>query len=146
MLRRLLLVSLVAAVAACGSGASTASPAASPASSQATPAPTNAAATAGPATSGPSTEPNVAPSATSMIAACNAVGIRQLPTTKGALVVRIGMGTTVNVVETVPGEAYASGACGAAGDAWLKIDQIGGRSVQTLYGVSPLYAAAGFFR
>jgi hypothetical protein len=81
-----------------------------------------------------------------MVAACGAVGLRKLPSSKGALVVRIAVGTSVAVAETVPGDAYTAGACGTSGDTWLKIDGIGGKDVAALYGAPFLYAAAGFFR
>ncbi len=32
------------------------------------------------------------------------------------------------------------------GDTWLKIDQVGGKGVKTLYGVPFAYAAAGYFK
>lgn len=139
MLRRLLVVAFVAAAAAaCGSGTPTASPAASPTNAQ----------TAAPATA-PTEAPTAAPPAagpTTMNAACNAVGLRKLPSSKGALIVRLGAGTEVRVIETLPGDSYAAGACGNAGDTWLKIDQVDGKAVQALYGVPATYAAAGFFK
>jgi hypothetical protein len=140
MLRRLLVASLAAIVlAGCGSG----SPTPSPSASGATPA----AATAAPAT--PTAEPSAEvtpPEPTTMLAACNAVGLRKLPSSKGALIVRVGAGTSVRVVEVVPGDAYKAGSCGSDGDTWLKVDQVGGKGVKTLYGVEFAYAAAGFFR
>jgi hypothetical protein len=143
MLRRLVFVGLAAVlIGACGSGSS--SPSASTAASPtlaATMAPT-AEPTAQP-TPGPTTGPT---GATTMSAACNAVGLRKLPSSKGALIVRLGAGTQVRVVEIVAGDAYTAGACGTAGDTWLKIDQVGGKGVKGLYGVPFAYAAAGFFK
>ncbi len=143
MLRRLLVASFaVIVVAGCGSG----SPTASPSEPVSTAAP--AVATAAPATA-PTAEPSAAANTagpTTMSAACNAVGLRKLPSSKGALVVRIGAGTSVRVVEVVTGEAYKAGNCGSDGNTWLKIDQVGGKGVKALYGVAVAYSAAGFFK
>jgi len=143
MLRRLLVASFaVVVVAGCGSGGPTASPAASaPASA--------AAATAKPAaaaTEAPSAVVDSVPPSTTMSTACAAVGIRKLPSAKGALIVRLAVGTAVQVVEVVPGDSYKAGKCGIDGDTWLKIDQVGGKGVKALYGVPFAYAAAGFFK
>jgi len=139
MLRRLIVVGFaVVVIAGCGSASPTAAPSASPAD-----VPTTAPTTA------PTEEPVVEPTAvtqTTMTAICNAVGVRKLPSSTGALIVRIGLGAEVRVVEVVPGDPYEAGACGSAGDIWLKVDQAGGKSIQTLYGMSFAYTAAGFFR
>ena len=143
MLRRLLVASFaVIVIAGCGSGSPTASPS-EPASTTA-PAVASAAPAAAP-TSEPSAGPNTA-GPTTMMAACNAVGLRKLPSSKGALVVRIGAGTSVRVAEVVSGEAYKAGTCGSDGNTWLKIDQVGGKGVKSLYGVAFAYSAAGFFK
>jgi len=143
MLRRLLVVGFATIViAACGSGSSTASPGASPSDAPIvtpTETPTETVSEA------PIVEPTPAEPATTT-AACNAVGIRKLPSSSGALIVRVAAGTEVRVVETVVGDAYKVGNCGTAGEAWLKIDQVGGKGVQDLYGVTFAYAAAGFFK
>ena len=140
MLRRLLVVGLAAIVlAGCGSGNPTASPSASVAPpAQVTEAPAVT-------TEEPSVE-TTPPEPTTMSAACNAVGLRKLPSAKGALIVRIGAGTAVRVIEVVPGDAYTAGNCGIDGDTWLKIDQVDGKGVKTLYGVEFAYTAAGFFK
>jgi hypothetical protein len=143
MLRRLLVVGFTTIViAGCGSGSATTAPAASPVASPSdapivTPTETT--------TEAPIVEPTPA-DATTTTAACNAVGIRKLPSSSGALIVRVAAGTEVRVVETVVGDAYKVGNCGTAGETWLKIDQVGGEGVQDLYGVTFAYAAAGFFR
>lgn len=138
MLRRLLATAFAAAViAGCGSGSPTASPAVSPAVTPPA-APTAA------STEAPPSEPGViAP--TTMSAACTAVGVRKLPSSTGTLIVRLAAGTRVRVVEVVPGDPYEAGRCGTGGDTWLKIDQVGGKDVETVYGVAVAYAAAGFF-
>ena len=143
MLRRLLVASFaVVVVAGCGSGGPTASPAASaPASAAAS---TTKPATA--ATEAPSAVVDSVPPSTTMSTACAAVGIRKLPSSKGALIVRLAVGTSVQVVEVVPGDSYKAGKCGIDGDTWLKIDQVGGKGVKALYGVPFAYAAAGFFK
>ena len=139
MLRRLLVVGFAAIViAGCGSGSSTPSPEASPSDAPiVTPTET--------VTEAPIVEPTPA-EVTTTTAACNAVGIRKLPSSSGALIVRVGAGTEVRVVETVVGDAYKAGNCGTAGDTWLKIDQVDGKDVKALYGVTFAYAAAGFFK
>ncbi len=139
MLRRLLVVGFIAlAIAACGSDSATESPEAAPSDAPVvTPTETPTDAPIDDLTPG---EP------TTTTAACNAVGVRKKASTDGALIVRVGAGTEVRVVETVVGDAYTAGNCGAAGDAWLKIDQVGGKDVQALYKVEFAYAAAGFFR
>lgn len=142
MLRRLIVVGFavlaVTVIAGCGSASPTAAPSASPAD-----VPTTAPTTA--PTEDPAAEPTAA-TQTTMTAICNAVGVRKLPSSTGALIVRIGLGAEVRVVEVVPGDPYKAGACGSAGDVWLRIDQVGGKSVKALYGVSSAYTAAGFFR
>ena len=143
MLRRLLVVGFATIViAACGSGSSTASPGASPSDAPIvtpTETPTETVSEA------PIVEPTPA-EVTTTTAACKAVGIRKLPSSSGALIVRVAAGTEVRVVETVVGDAYKAGNCGTAGDTWLKIDQVGGKGVKALYGVTFAYAAAGFFK
>jgi hypothetical protein len=81
-----------------------------------------------------------------MTAACNAVALRKLPSSKGALVIRVVGGTPVRVAEIVNGDPYAAGNCGIAGDTWLKIDQVDGKDAKALYGAPVVYAAAGFFK
>ncbi len=61
------------------------------------------------------------------------------------MIVRAKAGTKVRVVETVPGDAYEAGSCGTAGDTWLKVDRVGGKSIKTVYGVPFGFVAAGFF-
>ena len=143
MLRRLLVASFaVVVIAGCGSGSPTASPAASGSASAA------ASTTKPPAASSEASTPalDTVPPTTTMSTACAAVGIRKLPSSKGALIVRLAAGTAVQVVEVVPGDAYKAGKCGTDGDTWLKIDQVGGKGVKALYGVPFAYAAAGFFK
>ena len=143
MLRRLLVVGFATIViAGCGSGSATTSPVASPA---ALPSGAPIATPAETVTEAPIVEPTLA-EPTTTTAACNAVGVRKLPSSSGALIVRVAAGTEVRVVETVVGDAYKVGNCGTAGEAWLKIDQVGGKGVQDLYGVTFAYAAAGFFK
>lgn len=139
MLRRLIVVGFaIVVIAGCGSGSPTGAP-----SSSAAVVPTTAPTTA--PTEEPVVEPTAAPQ-TTMTAICNAIGVRKLPSSTGALIVRIGLGAEIRVVEVLPGDPYEAGACGSAGDVWLKIDQVGGKSVKTLYGVSSAYTAAGFFK
>lgn len=138
MLRRILVGGLLAVgVAACGGASPTASPEAS------SPAPSVAPAiTLAPE---PTAPPPDATGAT-VKAACDAVSLRKSPSTTAELVGRVYIGTKVRVVETVTGDAYTVGACGTSGDTWHKIDKIGGKTVQSLYGVPFVFSAAGFFK
>lgn len=134
------LVVLSILVAACGIGeAPSPSPTPEPAPTQ---APTEA-----PATEPPSLEPEptAQPEVVRMLALCEGVAIRTEPSTTAELVTRVAKLTKVRVAETLQGEAYEAGACGADGTTWIKIDRINGTSVRKLYGVRFGYAAAGFF-
>ena len=132
---------LLVLLAACGG--SEASPSAS-AGAAVTEAPIESSA---PEVEEPSAEPEAtaAPDTVRLVALCAGVGIRKGPTTGDDLLVRVNKGTKVRVVETVTGDPYEAGSCGTSGDDWLKIDRIGGKSVETLYGVPYGYAAGGFF-
>lgn len=145
MLRRALAVT-VAALIVVGCGGST--PTAAPSS----PAPSSAAPTVMPDVT-PATAPSVEPSASpsnalpaTMTAACIAVGLRKTPSTTGALAARISTGATVHAVEVVAGDAYKVTACGSSGNAWYKIDEVNGKTVQALYGVPFVYSASGMYR
>ena len=134
---------LMGVVAACGGSA--ASPTTPP-----TEAPTEAPVPTGSAVA--TEAPSDAASATPTIAArttaaakCAGVALRKEPSTTGEVIVRAKAGTKVRVVETVPGDAYEAGTCGTAGDTWLKVDRVGGKSIKTLYGVPFGFVAAGFF-
>jgi hypothetical protein len=143
MLRKLIAAGLVAlAVASCGSGSATPSPSASTAPGSSS-------------TAGASDAPTVAPSdavptetalpAGTMTAACDSVALRKKASTSGAVVARVKVGTTVHVAATVNGTAYTPGGCGVNGKSWLKIDQVDGKTVKSLYGSTYVYAAAGLF-
>ncbi len=144
MLRRLLAASLVLAgvvsLAACG-GSSPTEPPASP----------SAAPSASPAVSAePSSQPSAAPTPadalpSTVVAMCNGVALRTTASTSGNLVARVSTGVKVRAAEVVTGDPYAVGACGTAGDTWYRITRVGGKTVKSLYGVSPVYAASGFF-
>ncbi len=59
---------------------------------------------------------------------------------------RVSIGTTVQIVDVVTGDPYTVSACGAPGSDWLKIDQVNGRTVQSVYGVPFVYSASGFYQ
>ena len=146
MLRKLIAAGLVSlAVASCGSGSATPSPSASAATAGASGSPSASVGTS--ASVAPTVE---APSASvpegTMTAACDAVALRRKASTTGGLVARLKIGTAVHVAETLEGSAYTPGAGGVAGTSWLKIDQVGGKAVRSLYGVTFVYAAAGLFQ
>jgi len=90
-------------------------------------------------------EATAAPETVRMAAMCAGIGVREGPSKDDKVLVRVNKGTKVRVVETVTGDAYEAGACGTSGDEWLKIDRIGGKSIEALYGVPYGYAAGGFF-
>lgn len=144
MLRHLVLVAITAvAIAACGSSGATPSPVAS---ASGTPA---VSASTAPGTPPPQASSSTAPSAgagTMMTVACDLVGVRKSPTTKGAVEGRIHAGSVVRVVGTVTGDVYSAGSCGTGGTQWLKIDQVDGKGAKLVFGVDVVYAAAGFFR
>jgi uncharacterized protein YgiM (DUF1202 family) len=94
----------------------------------------------------PATEATPAPaSAKIMYSACANVAVRKGPASDEGLVVRVGKGTKVKVVDTVTGASYDATKCGESGDQWLKITRIGGKSVLKQYDLEAVYAAAGFF-
>jgi hypothetical protein len=138
MLRRVLVVSLLAlGLVGCGGSSATEAPATqAPAASSAaaeSSAPTEASASAEPA-------------AMTLTAACDAIGVRKSPSTTGALVARANRGATIHAVDTVSGDSYTVGACGTSGDTWYEIDEINGKTVQSLYGVEFVYSAAGLYK
>lgn len=139
MLRGLILAALAAViVASCGSGSATPTPVPSPSAETPSEAPSAApSASAQAATAGTGQD---------MLALCSGVAVRKLPTSTSAVLVRVNTGATVHVVGTVAGDAYTAGTCGTSGSAWLKFDQLNGKTVKSLYGVTYAYAAAGFFQ
>jgi predicted small lipoprotein YifL len=140
MLRRVLALSLVlASLAACGGSSPTEAPSEAPVTSapvEATVAPSEA----------PSSAPVVDDSLPrTVVAQCTGVGLRADPSTSGSLVARVSTGVKVRATELVSGSAYTAGTCGTAGDTWYRITKVGGKTVKSLYGVTPVYAASGFF-
>lgn len=147
MRRRLVLVGILAiTLAACGDAS--ASPSASP-SGQGSAAPSSDAGASGqPASTPPSeapTESGVAPGSAA-VAICGGISVRKQPSASGGRLGTITAGTEVRVVETVDGTPYTAGACGVSGSAWLKVDQVAGKSAKAAYGVQYVYVAAGFFQ
>lgn len=138
MLRRVLIVSLLAlGVVGCGGSSPTE-----------TPSTTTGPSTAPADSVAPSEAPaeSVEPAAMTLSAACDAIGIRKTASTTGALVTRISRGSTIHAVEMVNGDSYTVGACGTSGDTWYQIDEIDGTSVQSSYGVDFVYSAAGLYK
>lgn len=152
MRRRLILVGVLAvALAACGGSTPTPSPSASAGSSASasgspsTPSGQSSGPTASESTNASPSAPAPAAGSTST-AACAGISLRKTPASSGARVKTISSGTTVHVVATVTGGTYTAGACGTSGSDWLKIDKVGSKTVKALYGVTYVYAAAGFFQ
>lgn len=136
MLGRVLAVGLIAfIVAGCGGSTPTQAPVATTPAAAPTLTPTLT------PTEPPSTVPASARTAT-----CNAVGVRKSPSVAGTLLTRLNMGAVVNTVDTIAGDTYTVGACGTSGSSWFEIDEINGKTVQSLYGVPFAYTAAGMYR
>ncbi len=147
MLRRLILVGIVA-VALAGCGGSSASPSPSD-SGTASAVPSDSTSSAAPgASEAASTEPTASDGtvASTSTAICDGISLRKQPSSSAARVGGVNSGAAVHVVATVSGTAYTAGSCGTSGDTWLKIDKVAGKSVKSAYGVSFVYAAAGFFQ
>ena len=151
MRRRMVLVGVLAmALAACGGSSGSPSPSSSDAGSSAAPS----GSTSAPGDASPAASESVntdSPSASLPAegissAVCDAISLRKSPASSGAKVNAINSGTAVHVAATVSGTAYTAGACGTSGSEWLKIDKIGGKTAKSLYGVTYVYAAAGFFQ
>jgi hypothetical protein len=148
MRRRLILVGVLAMVlASCGDSSATPSPSTSAAESSmpsadagssSTPSESQAPGEATPAAS-------AATSGSTSTAICDAISLRKSPSSSSTRLKTINSGTAVHVVAEVSGTAYSAGSCGTSGSTWLKIDKVGGKSVKSAYGVSYVYAAAGFF-
>ena len=88
----------------------------------------------------------VADAASGRWAANCTASVRAGPNTYAVRRARIPRNTAVVVEGTVKGGWYAT-PCGksVSGRTWLVITAIGGRSVQSLYGVSKVYSASGLF-
>ncbi len=147
MNRRLILAGILAlALAACGGSSATPSPTIS---GEGSAAPSAAGSSAAPLES---LQPSLAPASEAPVAGststaiCDGISIRKSSTTSSTRLGSINSGTAVHVVETVTGTAYTAGSCGVAGDSWLKIDRVAGQTAKSAYGVTYVYAAAGFFQ
>lgn len=137
MLRRVLVIGLLAlGVVGCGGSSPTEAPA----------TPTAAPSTAPVESAAPSEAASTEPAAMTLSAACDAIGVRKTASTTGALVTRISRGSTIHAVEMVTGDSYTVGVCGTSGDTWYQIDEIDGKTVMSLYGVEFAYSAAGLFK
>ncbi len=148
MRRRLILAGVLAfTLAACGGSSATPSPSASDQGSAAPSAaagPSSAPLESPPPTASPS--PAVPGPGSTATAICNGIGLRKAASASSTKLKTINSGTAVHVVDTVTGTSYTAGSCGTSGDTWLKIDKVGGKSAKSAYGVTYVYAAAGFFQ
>ena len=80
-------------------------------------------------------------------AACSA-SLRTSAATTATRKARVPIDTKVAVVASVTGSSWSTFCAGrvVAGKSWYRISAINGRSVRSLYGVSYLYAASGWFK
>jgi GH25 family lysozyme M1 (1,4-beta-N-acetylmuramidase) len=79
---------------------------------------------------------------------CDGVYLRTKATKSSPKKVSISRGAKVYVVGTVNGGSWKR-TCGGAvrrGSVWVRITQVNGRTVRSLYGVSYLYAPSGLFK
>ena len=137
MLRRVLVVCILAlGLVACGGSSPTDAPVTTPPTPEPTLTPTVA----------PSDSPSTSGVGETQTAACDAIGVRKSPSTDGTLVARAYKGATVHVAEVVTGDSYTVGACGSSGDTWLKIDEVNGKAILSLYGIEFAYTAAGLYQ
>ena len=147
---RLILVGVLAmALAACGGSSGSPSPSASGAgsSSAASGSPSSNPGASPTASDGANAaSPSAAAPAGTSTAVCDGISLRKSPSSTAAKVRAINSGTSVHVAATVTGTPYTAGACGTSGSEWLKIDKVGGKTAKSLYGVTYVYAAAGFFQ
>ena len=147
---RLILVGVLAmALAACGGSSGSPSPSASGAgsSSAASGSPSSNPGASPTASDGANAaSPSAAAPAGTSTAVCDGISLRKSPSSTAAKVRAINSGTSVHVAATVTGTPYTAGACGTSGSEWLKIDKVGSRTAKSLYGVTYVYAAAGFFQ
>jgi len=94
----------------------------------------------------PVAPPAPAGAATDYVAKC-AVNLRTSPSTSATIKDTLSTGDGITVTGTVSGGSW-SATCGTSisGSDWYAITAVNGRSVSSLYGVSTVYAATGFFR
>jgi GH25 family lysozyme M1 (1,4-beta-N-acetylmuramidase) len=84
--------------------------------------------------------------ATDYVAKC-AVNVRTSPSLSATIKATLSTGDGVSVSGTVAGDPW-SGTCvtSISGSNWYVVTAVNGQSVASLYGVSAVYAATGFFR
>jgi len=89
----------------------------------------------------------VAPPLVTKYAACS-VRLRTTASTDATREGIIDVDTRVSIAATVSGGGWNTTCAGAAvsGSSWYRITAVDGTSVQTLYGVSAVYAASGLFK
>ena len=90
--------------------------------------------------------PDPEPDSTDHISNC-AVRLRDAATTAAGTAAIIDENTLVTSTGSVSGGAWEAD-CGTqvSGSSWLKLTSVGGQSVESLYGVSVVYAASGLFQ
>jgi hypothetical protein len=148
MRRRLIIVGVLAMVlAGCGDSSATASPTGSSSVESVAPSSDSGASMAPSESQSPSEAPIASQTASgsTSTAICDAISLRKSASTSSSRVASINSGTAVHIVGTVHGTAYTAGSCGTSGSSWLKIDKVAGKSAKASYGVTYVYAAAGFF-
>jgi len=80
----------------------------------------------------------------SLAPACDGINIRTAATTSSTIRVRLAINNRLTVSGTVGGASWGT-SCPTwkSGSGWYRVSEINGRSVDSLYGVSVLYAATG---
>ena len=96
---------------------------------------------------GPTITPPPKPTTKTMVEACSGVNVRTGTSTSSTVERQLASTTKVTVVATVSGSSWSASCAGAkSGSTWYRISAIDGRSVQSLYGRSYLYAASGVLK
>jgi hypothetical protein len=151
MRRRLILIGVLAtALAGCGGSSATPPPSASSGASASAASSAASSASIEPGASSTAATTPAAdtspPDTSTYTAICDGISLRKAASSSAARLKTISSGTAVHVVATVQGTAYTAGSCGTSGSTWLKIDKVAGRTAKAAYGVTYVYAAAGFFQ
>ncbi len=114
-----------------------------------TPAPVATAAPAASPTRAPA--PTVSPRPTpttpatqTLVPACDGINLRAATSTAATIISRLGLGSSITVNAITMGGSWSTTCPTAkAGSGWYVVSRVNGSSVQSLFGVTALYAATG---